>query len=99
MLNGEKTVAIRKAMKPQRNAKGHFIKVTLCTCHPESPFLWNVNKKPSLMSLTEPAWKLKLAAQATEALQERRDNGTNPTIHLPGSQVYAYSGAVSNGPE
>ena len=79
--------------KPQRNAKGHFIKQSGCTCHPESPFLWNVNRKPSLMSLNEPAWKLKLAAQASAALQERRNNGTNPTIHLHGSQVYAYSQA------
>ena len=85
--------------KPQRNAKGHFIKQSGCTCHPESPFLWNVHRKPSLMASEEPAWKLKLAAQATEALQERRDNGTNPTIHLPGSQVYAYSRAKPNGLE
>jgi hypothetical protein len=79
--------------KPLRNSKGHFIKQSGCTCHPDSPFLWNVNRQPSLMSLNEPAWKLKLAAQASAALQERRNNGTNPTIHLPGSQVYAYSQA------
>jgi hypothetical protein len=87
-------------MKPQRNAKGHFIKQSGCTCHPESPFLWNVNRKPSLMASEEPAWKLKLAAQATEALQARRDRGTSHEFSLPGSahlhhgkQVNAYSKA------
>lgn len=87
-------------MKPQRDAKGHFIKQVKCTCPPESPFLWNVNRQPSLMSLTEPAWKLKLAEQATAALQTRRDNGTSRELNLPksapthhGKQVNAYSQA------
>ena len=87
--------------KPLRNAKGHFIKQGGCTCHPDSPFLWNVNRQPSLIASDEPAWKLKLAAQATEALQARRDNGTSREMNLPGSalthhgkQVYAYSKAV-----
>jgi len=86
--------------KPQRNSKGHFIKQSGCTCHPDSPFLWNVNRKPSLMAIEEPAWKLKLAEQASAALQERRDNGTSREMNLPGSalthhgkQVYAYSQA------
>ena len=88
-------------MKPQRNAKGHFIKQGKCTCPPDSPFLWNVNRKPSLMSLTEPAWKLKLAEQASAGLQARRDKGTSHEMTLPGSavghhgkQVTAYSKAV-----
>lgn len=89
-------------MKPLRNSKGHFIKKNACTCSPESPFLWNVNRQPSLMSLTEPAWKLKLAEQASAGLQARRDNGTSAELNLPGSaplhhgrQVAAYSKAVS----
>ena len=88
-------------MKPQRNSKGHFIKQGGCTCHPESPFLWNVNRKPSLIASEEPAWKLKLAEQAATALAKRRANGTSREMNLPGSaltqhgkQVYAYSKAV-----
>lgn len=88
--------------KPQRNAKGHFIKQSGCTCHPESPFLWNINRRPSLIASDEPAWKLKLAEQAATALATRRANGTSVEMHLPGSgvlhhgkQVNAYSKAVS----
>ena len=92
--------------KPLRNAKGHFIKKSGCICHPESPFLWNVNRKPSLMASDEPAWKLKLAEQASNALAARRANGTSREMNLPGSaltqhgkQVYAYSQAKPHEPK
>ena len=93
-------------MKLLRNAKGHFISTKpkvepICRCTPYSPFLWHINRQPSQISLTEPAWKLKLAEQAATALANRRANGTSVEMHLPGSgvlhhgkQVNAYSKAV-----